>query len=73
MHGLVAVLLELLEGLFVVGLLGSAAVVLLTTCEDLRAVLEKEVPLSESEAGPRADTQPAASAALASPLPFSAS
>ena len=40
--GFVGIGIKLLEGLFVVGVLGSAVVLLLTSLEDVRAVFQKD-------------------------------
>ena len=50
MNKLITVLIELLEGTFCIGLLGSAVVILMTSVEDLRVMLEKEeVPADSNE------------------------
>jgi hypothetical protein len=42
MDTLVAVLIRIIEGMFVVGVIGSAVVVLLTSVEDFKMLFEKE-------------------------------
>lgn len=45
MNTLIAVLIRIIEVMFVAGVIGSAIVVLLTSVEDFKMLFEKETPL----------------------------
>jgi hypothetical protein len=42
MHGIETALIRILEGVFAIGVLGSALVVLLTLIEDMKSLLQNE-------------------------------
>jgi len=44
MNPLIAVLIRILEGMFVAGMAGSAIVLVLTTIEDIGTLMEKDEP-----------------------------
>jgi hypothetical protein len=52
MNPLFTLLIRLLEGMFVIGMCGSAVVLLITTVEDTETMLEKDEP---AEGKPQAE------------------
>jgi hypothetical protein len=44
MNALVSFLIRIIEAMFVIGIIGSSIVVLLTSVEDFRMLFEKETP-----------------------------
>ncbi len=52
MYGLIKIVIVLLEFLFVTGVIGSLAVIVLSGIEDLEIIFERERPNSPSNSAP---------------------
>ena len=61
MSSLVAVLVRILEGMFLLGIVGSAAVLILTTIEDAKSLLPGKANATDERANPaRSSSVPSA-------------